>query len=88
MGMTNQGIDTFTPNDDFQIIFAFNPLYAELSCAMTNRGVEIAFLPDPQFSGFSLPMPLCKGMSFNATFTQNTMFVARLLVIFEEAASR
>ncbi|PLW31962.1 hypothetical protein PCASD_17314 [Puccinia coronata f. sp. avenae] len=57
-GMTNRGIDTVTPHNDFRIVFAVNPRYGKLSHAMRNRGVEIAFLPDPQFSVWSLPMPL------------------------------
>ncbi|PLW04411.1 hypothetical protein PCASD_26128, partial [Puccinia coronata f. sp. avenae] len=39
-GMTNRGIDTVTPHDDFRIVFAFNPWYGKLSHAMRNRGVE------------------------------------------------
>ncbi|WAQ89034.1 hypothetical protein PtA15_10A457 [Puccinia triticina] len=57
-GMTRCGIDTVIPHTDFRIIFAFNPRYGELSRAMRNRGVEIAFLPDPQLSVIGLPLPL------------------------------
>ncbi|KNZ45330.1 hypothetical protein VP01_8242g1, partial [Puccinia sorghi] len=57
-GMTRGGINTVTPHDDFRIIFAFNPRYGELSRAMRNRGVEIAFLPDPELTAFSPPIPL------------------------------
>ncbi|KAI7944893.1 hypothetical protein MJO28_010588 [Puccinia striiformis f. sp. tritici] len=57
-GMTQGGIDTVIPHDDFRIIFAFNPRYGELSRAMRNRGVEIAFLPDPQLSVISPPFNL------------------------------
>ncbi|OAV92330.1 hypothetical protein PTTG_27695 [Puccinia triticina 1-1 BBBD Race 1] len=57
-GMTQGGIDTVIPHSDFCVIFAFNPRYGELSRAMRNRGVEIAFLPDPQLSFIRLPLPL------------------------------
>ncbi|WAQ91610.1 hypothetical protein PtA15_14A494 [Puccinia triticina] len=59
-GMTQGGIDTVIPHSDFRVIFAFNPRYGELSRAMRNRGVEIAFLPDPQLSFIRLPLPLSK----------------------------
>ncbi|KAA1117838.1 hypothetical protein PGT21_025055 [Puccinia graminis f. sp. tritici] len=56
-GMCQGGIDTVIPHENFRIIFAFNPRYGELSRAMRNRGVEIAFLPDPQLHLISSPLP-------------------------------
>jgi midasin (ATPase involved in ribosome maturation) len=80
-GMTNRGIDTVTPHDDFRIIFAFNPRYGELSRAMRNRGVEIAFLPDAHFTGLRLPMPLRKCLRCYSSMTLPLTFHCQTIQI-------
>jgi midasin (ATPase involved in ribosome maturation) len=80
-GMTNRGIDTVTPHNDFRIVFAVNPRYGKLSHAMRNRGVEIAFLPDPQFSVWSLPMPLCKFSRCYSLMTLRLTFFCQTIQI-------
>ncbi|MBW0467712.1 hypothetical protein O181_007427 [Austropuccinia psidii MF-1] len=46
-GMRHGKIETIVPHPNFRVIFVFNSRYGELSRAMRNRGVEIAFLPGP-----------------------------------------
>lgn len=48
-GMHLGEIVTVTPHPGFRMIMIFNPRYGELSRAMRNRGIEIAFLPNPEF---------------------------------------
>ncbi|KAI8453986.1 hypothetical protein BY996DRAFT_4638411 [Phakopsora pachyrhizi] len=52
-GMHRGELEVIYPDPNFRLIFVFNPRYGELSRAMRNRGIEVAFLPDPQLNSQS-----------------------------------